>query len=453
MKKDDLLSISPLDGRYSNLCTEISDIFSEYNLIKQRVRVEIEWFIFLSKSKEISTLPSITKKDELGLYKIISNFNIKDARKVKNIEFKTNHDVKAVEYFIKDKLKKMSVGKYSEYVHFCCTSEDINNVSYALMLSDGVKVLDTKLREIINILKKMVKKYSNVAMLSHTHGQPASPTTMGKELLVFQTRLIKLRNQLLKIDIECKMNGATGNYSAHNICFSNINWQSFTARFIKKLNLKQNKVTTQIENHDHIASIAMIMQHINSVLIGLCQDIWTYISKNYYIQKNIKSEIGSSTMPHKINPINFENAEGNFGLANAILNLLSSKLIISRMQRDLSDSTVLRNIGISFGYTIVAYENLIKGLNKISINQKKIYEDLDNCWEILSEPIQMIARKFNISNSYELLKNASRGKNIGKSELHIIINKLNISDTDKKKLLKLKPSDYIGLASKLCNEK
>ena len=453
MKKDDLLSISPLDGRYAKLCVEMSDIFSEYNLIKQRVRVEIEWFKYLSKSKEISTLPSMTKKDELNLDKIISNFDLKDARQIKNIELKTNHDVKAVEYFIKNKLKTMSIGKYSEYIHFCCTSEDINNVSYALILSNGVMLLDTKLKDIINLLKKMVKKYSNKIMLSHTHGQPASPTTMGKELLVFQTRISKLRSQLLKIDIECKMNGATGNYSAHDICFSRINWQNFTGKFIKKLDLEQNRITTQIESHDHIASINMKIQHINSVCIGLCQDIWTYISKNYFIQKNIKDEIGSSTMPHKINPINFENAEGNLGLANAIFNHLSSKLVISRMQRDLSDSTVLRNIGIGFGYTIVAYENITKGLNKISINERTMNEELDKTWEILSEPIQMIARKYNIHNSYELLKDASRGKSIGKTELHKIIKKLDIPENEKKKLLKLKPSDYIGLASKLCNGK
>ena len=453
MKKDDLLSISPLDGRYAKICTDISTIFSEYNLIKQRVRIEIEWFKFLSKLQGISTFPPISKKEENFLNQIVNNFDIKDARKIKNIETKTNHDVKSVEYFIKDKLKKTSMKDNVEFVHFCCTSEDINNMSYALMMHDAVNLLNTKIKSIQKIMQNNIKKYSNKKMLSYTHGQPATPTTMGKEFLVFYKRIEKLRYKLMEIDIECKMNGATGNYSAHHICFQKVNWQKVTSRFIKSFNLKQNKFTTQIESHDHIAEICMKISHINSILIGFSQDMWSYISKNYFIQKNIKTEVGSSTMPHKINPINFENAEGNFGLSNSILNFLSSKLVISRLQRDLSDSTVLRNIGIAFGYAYVGYENLLKGLNKITINTDKIKNDLDETWEVLAEPIQMIARKYNISNSYELLKDVSRGKKINLLELHKIISNLNIPRSEKDKLLKLKPSDYIGYASILCDDK
>ena len=451
MKKDDLLSISPLDGRYSNLCKDISLIFSEYNLIKQRVRVEIEWFKFLAEANDVSTLPPISKKNESILNQIVSDFSLKDAKKIKDIELKTNHDVKAVEYYIKDKIKNTPMAKYSEYVHFCCTSEDINNVAYALMMSEAIKHIDFKISEITDNLKKNVKKYSAKAMLAYTHGQPATPTTMGKEFLIFYSRINELREQLLKIDIKCKMNGATGNYSAHDLCFPRINWPNFTKKFIRRLKLKQNRFTTQIESHDHIAEICMKISHINSVMIGLTQDIWTYISKNYFIQKNIKGEIGSSTMPHKINPINFENAEGNLGLANSIFNYLSSKLVISRMQRDLSDSTVLRNIGVGFGYSVVAYINIIKGIKKISLNEIKMKEDLENSWEILAEPIQMIARKYNIPNSYELLKDASRGKKISKTELHNIISKLNIPEHEKDKLFGLTPTKYIGLSSKLCN--
>ena len=453
MKKDDLLSISPLDGRYAKFCTDISEIFSEYNLIKKRVYVEIEWFKFLAESKGINTLATISKKNQRVLDQIASNFKLQDAKKIKDIELKTNHDVKAVEYYIKDKLKKTSIEKSSEYIHFCCTSEDINNIAYALMMSEATRYIDFKLKEITNNLKKSSKKYSKKAMLSHTHGQPASPTTMGKEFIIFYSRIDRLREQLQKIDIECKMNGATGNYSAHHVCFPAISWQDFTKKFINRLKLKQNKFTTQIESHDHIAEICMKMSHINSVMIGLSQDIWTYISKNYFIQKNIKGEIGSSTMPHKINPINFENAEGNLGLANAVFDHLSSKLVVSRMQRDLSDSTVMRNIGIGFGYSVVAYTNLLKGLCKISLNEIKMRKDLENCWEVLAEPIQMIARKYNIPNSYELLKDASRGKKIGKIELYNIISELKIPNHEKDKLFELTPVKYIGLSSKLCDEK
>ena len=454
MKKDDLLSISPLDGRYSRACKDISEIFSEYTLIKKRVYVEVKWLIFLSNLSNIKELPKITTKDIKFILDIANNFSLSDAKEVKKIEKTTNHDVKAIEYFIKSKLQKHArLKKYTEYIHICCTSEDINNISYGLMVNEAKLMLQKKIILIMSLIKKNIKKYSHNAIISHTHGQPATPTTMGKEFLIFYKRIEDLVKKLEKIKIKGKFNGATGNYSAHSITFPNINWPLTSKKFINSLGLVQNEYTTQIEPHDYVCEVSNNLMHINSILIGFSQDIWTYISKNYFIQKNIKGEIGSSTMPHKINPINFENAEGNLGMANSVLRFLSDKLVISRLQRDLSDSTVLRNIGISFGYSYVAYDNLVLGLNKISINQLAIDKDLINAWEILAEPIQMIARKYCISNSYELLKNITRGQKVTKEQIYNLIESLNIPEKEKRSLLKLTPQKYIGYAAKLCNGK
>ena len=454
MKKDDLLSISPLDGRYSEICKDIGDIFSEYSLIKYRVHVEIKWFIFLSKINRISGLPKLSTADEKFLDNIWINFNISDARVVKKFEKTTKHDVKAVEYFLKSKFEKsLRLKKYREYIHICCTSEDINNLSYALMIKDGRNVIVNKINSLKVVLNRNVKKFSNNIMLSHTHGQPATPTTMGKEFLNYQKRICKLLDKLKKIDIEGKFNGATGNYSAHSITFPNINWPITNKRFINSLGIVENKYTTQIEPHDYICEISNILCHINSVLIGHSQDMWTYISKNYFIQKNIQGEIGSSTMPHKINPINFENSEGNLGLANAMFRYLSEKLTISRLQRDLSDSTVLRNLGVGFGYSFLAYENLLIGLSKLTINKKKLDKDLENSWELLAEPIQMVARKYNISNSYELLKKVTRGQTVNPEILQDLIMTLKIPRAEKDRLLSLTPKKYIGYAIALCNDK
>ena len=454
MKKDDLLSISPLDGRYSEICKDIGDIFSEYSLIKYRVHVEIKWFIFLSKINRISGLPKLNTADEKFLDNIWINFNISDARIVKKFEKTTKHDVKAVEYFLKSKFEKsLRLKKYREYIHICCTSEDINNLSYALMIKDGRNIIVNKINSLKVVLNRNVKKFSNNIMLSHTHGQPATPTTMGKEFLNYQKRICKLLDKLKKIDIEGKFNGATGNYSAHSITFPNINWPITNKRFINSLGIVENKYTTQIEPHDYICEISNILCHINSVLIGHSQDMWTYISKNYFIQKNIQGEIGSSTMPHKINPINFENSEGNLGLANAMFRYLSEKLTISRLQRDLSDSTVLRNLGVGFGYSFLAYENLLIGLSKLTINKKKLDKDLENSWELLAEPIQMVARKYNISNSYELLKKVTRGQTVNPEILQDLIMTLKIPRAEKDRLLSLTPKKYIGYAIALCNDK
>ena len=454
MKKDDLLSISPLDGRYSDACKDISDVFSEHSLIKHRVFVEIKWFIFLSKIDKIQGLPKIKPRDEKFLLNIHDNFSLNDAKLVKKLENTTKHDVKAVEYFLKLKFDtEPGLKKYKEYIHICCTSEDINNLSYALMVKTGQSLILNKLNTLNILIKKHIKKYSKNIMLSHTHGQPATPTSMGKEFLNFYTRLTLLQKKIKNLSVMGKFNGATGNYSVHSVTFPNINWPIINKKFINSLGVEENKYTTQIEPHDYICEISNNIAHANSILIGFSQDMWSYISKNYFIQKNISGEIGSSTMPHKINPINFENAEGNLGLANSILRFLSEKLTISRLQRDLSDSTVLRNIGISFGYSYLAYENLMVGLHKLSINSKKINDDIVDAWEILAEPIQMVARKYYISNSYELLKKATRGKKVNKEVIHKLIMSLKVPDNEKESLLNLTPKKYIGYAIKLCNEK
>ncbi len=453
MKNYNLDISAPTDGRYASLCEEINAIFSEHNLIKMRVKVEVEWFIFISNQKSIKSLPALSSSNQKKLRDIYLSFNKKDSQKVKKIEETTKHDVKAVEYFLKDKIKSNKLlNKYREHIHICCTSEDINNISYAFMIQEGRNIIIKKIDELQKILKNMGKKYKNVSMLSHTHGQPASPTTMGKEFINYQKRVLNQLNDLKKIKIRGKFNGATGNYSSHHITYSNINWPITIKKFIKSLKLDFNSHTTQIEPHDYIADICHKQSHINSILIDFAQDIWSYISKNYFNQKNIAGEIGSSTMPHKINPINFENAEGNLGMSNALSQFFANKLTISRLQRDLSDSTVLRNIGLMFSYSMIAYKNILIGLNKLEINKSKINNDVDNSWEILAEPIQMVARKYQISNSYEYLKKFTRGKTVNKEIISKIINNLDIPLFEKENLLALTPRKYIGFASKLCDQ-
>lgn len=453
MKNYNLDISAPTDGRYASLCEEINAIFSEHNLIRMRVKVEVEWFIFISSQKSIKSLPALSSSNQKKLRDIYLSFDKKDSQRVKKIEETTKHDVKAVEYFLKDKIKSNKLlNKYREHIHICCTSEDINNISYAFMVQEGRNIIIKKIDELQKILKSMGKKYKNVSMLSHTHGQPASPTTMGKEFINYQKRILNQLDDLKKIKIRGKFNGATGNYSSHHITYSNINWPITIKKFIKSLKLDFNSHTTQIEPHDYIADICYKQSHINSILIDFAQDIWSYISKNYFNQKNIAGEIGSSTMPHKINPINFENAEGNLGMSNALSQFFANKLTISRLQRDLSDSTVLRNIGLMFSYSMIAYKNILIGLNKLEINKSKINNDVDNSWEILAEPIQMVARKYQISNSYEYLKKFTRGKTVNKEIISRIINNLDIPLFEKKNLLALTPRKYIGFASKLCDQ-
>ncbi len=445
-----LLAISPLDGRYNNKIKDLSLYFSEYALIKYRILIEIQWLITLSKEKKIKEIRKITKKEEQFLINLYKNFTLKDAQTVKEIESKTNHDVKAVEYFLKKKLPRSSMRNLSEMIHFACTSEDINNLAYALTIKESLKnEIVPNLNKICNNLKVKAKKYASIPMLGKTHGQSASSTTVGKEFANFCFRLNRQINHLKSIILLGKMNGAVGNFNAHIISYPDIDWASLTKSFLQKLGLMQNPYTTQIEPHDFMAELFDNIKRINSILIDLARDIWSYISFNYFKQKVVSSEVGSSTMPHKVNPIDFENSEGNLGIANSMLIHLSSKLPISRLQRDLSDSTVLRNIGSTFGYSLLAYKSLLKGLDKIDVNKKVIQRDLENSFEILAEPIQIILKKCGVKNAYEKLKAFTRGKKLDKKEIKKFISNLDIPKSEKKKLENLTPSNYIGLAEYL----
>ena len=453
MKIEKLLSISPLDGRYSDSVEDLRGITSEYGLIRYRVIVEIKWFIHLSKNPKIKELPSLNIKDTRYLNDLIDNFSIKDAKRVKSIESRTNHDVKAVEYFLKEKFKlNKNLAPYTEFIHFACTSEDINNLAYALMIKDASLITKKSLKLITNRVKFLSKKYSNNPMLSRTHGQSASPTTMGKEFANYFHRINKLENEINKHIMSGKINGAVGNYNAHMVAYPKINWESVAKSFVNNLKLDFNKHTTQVEPKDTIALLLGDYVKLNNILIDLCRDIWGYISLGYFSQQLKEGEVGSSTMPHKVNPIDFENAEGNLGIANAILTHISNTVTISRWQRDLTDSTIMRNIGSSFGYINLAMYSLLKGLNKLEINKIKLKQDLDDSWEVITEAIQTVIRKNNIPNGYELMKKLSRGKKIYKKDLVKFIDEMDVPYDDKQSLSKLTPSSYIGLASKLAKD-
>ena len=453
MKIEKLLSISPLDGRYSDSVEDLRGITSEYGLIRYRVIVEIKWFIHLSKNPKIKELPSLNIKDTRYLNDLIDNFSIKDAKRVKSIESRTNHDVKAVEYFLKEKFKlNKNLAPYTEFIHFACTSEDINNLAYALMIKDASLITKKSLKLITNRVKFLSKKYSNNPMLSRTHGQSASPTTMGKEFANYFHRINKLENEINKHIMSGKINGAVGNYNAHMVAYPKINWESVAKSFVNNLKLDFNKHTTQVEPKDTIALLLGDYVKLNNILIDLCRDIWGYISLGYFSQQLKEGEVGSSTMPHKVNPIDFENAEGNLGIANAILTHISNTVTISRWQRDLTDSTIMRNIGSSFGYINLAMYSLLKGLNKLEINKIKLKQDLDDSWEVLTEAIQTVIRKNNIPNGYELMKKLSRGKKIYKKDLVKFIDEMDVPYDDKQSLSKLTPSSYVGLAPKLAKD-
>ena len=454
MKLTELSAISPIDGRYSKLVTELQEVFSEYALIKYRVFVEIEWFIHLSKQQHIKELPHLTKQSITFLSKIEKNFNLAEARKVKNIEKKTNHDVKAVEYYLRDQFKKSRQLKgLAEFIHFGCTSEDINNISYALMVKDASKLLiSNNINKFNDLLKKKAHQYADIPMVSRTHGQVATPTTVGKELANFSSRIDRISMVISETGLRGKMNGAVGNYNAHLIAYPKVDWEKVSKSFITKVGLLWSPYTTQVEPKDSMAKLFHGHERLNNVLLDFSRDMWGYISLDYFSQKTIKGEVGSSTMPHKINPIDFENAEGNLDLANSIFHYLSSKITKSRWQRDLSDSTSMRNIGSCFAYTLIALSSLIKGLNKLQINKKVINQDLENAWEVLTEAIQTVMRKHHMEGGYEVMKKISRGKNIKKEDLHAIINSLDIPSAEKNKLLKLTPSTYLGLSNKLAKQ-
>jgi adenylosuccinate lyase len=450
MKLTELTAISPTDGRYGDKTTDLRPLFSEYGLIHHRVTVEVRWLQALANNDAITEVPAFDHKTNALLDGIVQHFNIEDAQRVKNIEKTTNHDVKAVEYFLKEKIQgNDKLEAINEFFHFACTSEDINNLSYALMLKSGrdtvmIPVMD----DIIHALATMAHELAGQPMLSRTHGQTASPTTVGKELANVVHRLRKQRNDVADVVILGKINGAVGNYNAHIAAYPEIDWPAFAKQFIESLGIDMNPYTIQIEPHDYIAELFDAMARFNTILIDLCRDVWAYISLGYFKQKTVAGEVGSSTMPHKVNPIDFENAEGNLGIANALFNHLATKLPISRWQRDLTDSTVLRTLGTGLAHSLIAYQSLQKGLGKLEVNAARLDEDLETSWEVLAEPIQTVMRRYGIANPYEKLKEMTRGKAITRDDLHQLINSVELPDDARQRLLQLTPQTYIGNADK-----
>jgi len=453
MKTESLLAISPLDGRYNAVNNELRYITSEYGLIKNRLFIEVEWFKHLANTTKIRELPKLSVKNISYLNDLITNFLINDAKRVKSIEKRTNHDVKAIEYFLKEKVSKIqSLDKYSEFIHFGCTSEDINNLSYSLMIKDASNIISINIDALLKNLKQKANKYSNTSMLSRTHGQTASPTTMGKEFANYVHRISSINKSIKSISLKGKINGAVGNFNAHTIAYPEVNWEIVSKRFIQKLGLEVNTHTTQVEPKDSMAELFFHYVRLNNVLIDFSRDIWGYISLGYFKQKLKKGEIGSSTMPHKVNPIDFENAEGNLGLANSNFLYLANNVVISRWQRDLTDSTVMRNIGLCYGHTNVALSSLLKGISKLEINKDQLNFDLDNSWEVLTEAMQTVFRKHLLEDGYELMKELSRGKKINKEDLHQLIDKIEIPSEEKQRLKNLAPSSYIGIANTLAKQ-
>jgi len=448
MELNELTAISPVDGRYGSKTSTLRKLFSEYGLIKHRVLVEVRWFQALASHEQIAEVPQLENDATKLLNSIVDDFSLPDAERIKTIERTTNHDVKAVEYFLKEKIKgNAQLEAITEFLHFACTSEDINNLSHGLMLKAGRDdVLLPAMDEIIENLTQQAQEYAEQPMLSRTHGQTASPTTVGKELANVVYRLRKQRDQVADIEIVGKANGAVGNYNAHISAYPDIDWPAFSQNFIESIGLKINPFTIQIEPHDYMAEMFDAISRFNTILIDLSRDIWSYISIAYFKQKTVAGEIGSSTMPHKVNPIDFENAEGNLGIANAIFNHLSLKLPISRWQRDLTDSTVLRNLGVGFAHSLIAYQSLLKGLNKLEVNAEAIETDLNNSWEVLAEPIQTVMRRYGIENPYEKLKELTRGKAITQEAFQEFIQTLDIPEDARNNLLELTPLNYIGNA-------
>ncbi len=447
-----LNALSPLDGRYQSKLDALRPYFSEYALIKHRAWVEIEWLKALAGAPELAEIAPFSAETILELDAAITNFSEVDASQVKAIEARTNHDVKALEYWLKEKFdSNPEVKKASEFIHFACTSEDINNLSHGLMLKTARdSVMLPFLNNLIARLTELAEQLANQPMLSRTHGQTASPTTMGKELANVVYRLQRQQKQLANNEILGKINGAVGNFNAHLSAYPDFDWESFAERFVTSLGLTYNPMTIQIEPHDYMAELYDTLARINTILIDINRDIWGYISVGYFKQKVKAGEIGSSTMPHKVNPIDFENSEGNLGLANAVLRHMAEKLPISRWQRDLTDSTVLRNMGVAFGYTLLGYDSCLRGLNKLEVNPTRLDEDLNNSWEVLAEPIQTVMRRYGIENPYEQLKELTRGKGgINQTSLHAFISDLAIPSDAKQALLALTPASYTGKAAEL----
>ena len=449
MQYDNLMAISPIDGRYAGKCSEFQEVFSEFGLIRRRVLVECVWLEALCDAPEIAEAKALSAAERKALRAIAADFSLDDARRIKEIEKTTNHDVKAVEYFLKEKVAGSSLAKRSEFIHFGCTSEDINNMSHALMLRDGKAVLRAAMDEMTALVAAMAKDWAKVPMLAHTHGQPASPTTVGKELAVVVARLRRQAAEIDRLVMPAKMNGAVGNFNAHLSAYPKVNWEKLARGVIESLGLRQNRLTTQIESHDGIAELFDAIARWNSVLLDFDRDVWMYVSMGYFKQRTVKGEIGSSTMPHKVNPIDFENSEGNLGLANAVLGFMARKLPISRMQRDLTDSTTLRNMGVGFGYTLIAIRSTAKGLGKLELNAARLAEDLDRNWEVLAEPIQTVMRKVGMDHPYERLKELTRGRRVNAEIMRDFVAALPLPEEDRRRLMKLTPATYVGLAEKL----
>ncbi len=453
MELNELSAISPIDGRYRSKTSQLDTIFSEFGLIKYRTIIEVEWLKAMSQNADIVEVPKFSKSAVSHLNDLIKDFSVENAQRVKEIEKTTNHDVKAVEYFLKESVGSNSeLNAVSEFLHFACTSEDINNLSHALMLQDGRSILLVEMQGVINAILKIAKDNANVSMLSRTHGQTASPTTLGKEMANVVDRLRRQKEIFETVDIRAKFNGAVGNFNAHFSAYPNLDWESFSKSFIESIGVTYSPFTTQIEPHDYIAEYFHAISRFNTILIDFSRDIWSYISNAYFKQKTVAGEVGSSTMPHKVNPIDFENAEGNLGLSIAIGSHLAEKLPISRWQRDLSDSTVLRNLGLSCAYSLIAYSSLQRGIGKLEVNNEKIRQDLDNAWEVLAEPIQTVMRRYGIENPYEKLKALTRGQEINQQLIQEFVADLDIPTEAKEHLMQLTPSSYIGIANKLADK-
>lgn len=452
MELNALTALSPIDGRYQDKAAALRPIFSEFGLLKYRVTVEVRWLQKLAAHTQIQEVPALSAEASNYLDSIVANFSVEDANRIKTIERTTNHDVKAVEYFLKEKCEALpELYKINEFIHFACTSEDINNTSHALMLKTArEKVLLPEWKKVINAVVELAGRYKNIPLLSRTHGQPASPTTIGKEMANVAYRLKRQYKQLENLEILAKINGAVGNYNAHLSAYPDIDWHTFSQEFIEQsLEVTWNPYTTQIEPHDYIAEFFGCVARFNTIVIDFDRDMWGYIALNHFKQRTIAGEIGSSTMPHKVNPIDFENSEGNLGLANAIMSHLGQKLPISRWQRDLTDSTVLRNLGVGLGYALIAYASTLKGISKLEVNEQHLRNELDQNWEVLAEPIQTVMRRYGIEKPYEKLKELTRGKRVTGEAMRKFIDGLSLPEAEKARLKEMTPESYIGYAVEL----
>ena len=449
MELSTLTAVSPVDGRYGSKTADLRPIFSEYGLIRHRVAVEVRWLKALADHPGIPEVPPLSGHAANLLDGIVEGFQIPDAERVKNIERTTNHDVKAVEYFLKERIAgNAELEAVSEFIHFACTSEDINNLAHALMIREGRgQVLLPQMDDLIAAVRELAQRYADLPMLARTHGQPASPTTLGKEMANLAQRLHQQRERVAAVELLGKINGAVGNYNAHLAAYPGLDWPAFARDFVESLGLAWNPYTTQIEPHDYMAELFDAVGRFNTVLIDLCRDVWGYISLGYFKQRTVAGEVGSSTMPHKVNPIDFENAEGNLGIANAILGHLGAKLPISRWQRDLTDSTVLRNLGVGIAHTSIALQSALKGIGKLEADPERLAADLDANWEVLAEPVQTVMRRYGVDSPYERLKELTRGRRIGPEELRAFIDGLEIPEEAKQALRELTPASYTGNAA------